>query len=552
MAFWRSDVDDDAYYDQPDDDYVVASSPRAKVNEQQQQEEEEIGDDPWTTALHDTCLSLNSLYATPQQVMQKSVVENESFERPKQSEVMLWSNTDKVSTLVECYKRKQKEIDAKEQASSSWWISRVASRVYNTVAVVSKVNDDDYIDLDWNQAGEDHSVSAAPCEVPWKEPVLHLDLAVQCCQGIVSKAKESVAIFEAEKNQERHAVILYREGTADNCFMGWIRKLQKQKSSSEQDEEDDEKYSTVISPEHLLLSKLPDDQMQVLLDVLLELNYARLVDDDMIVVGGDAEQQSEDSVAVSLFRLDSAMKKIDTRIQHWTEQRDSSLTQALKYNKKSKTNATAKNLVMTHLRRKQLYDRNLAQAHATLLNLQQTRGAVETAQSQVHITKVLSETAMALHDLNANGVTVDQVEDLKDDLQEEYEHLDMIHGSLTAQDGQTEGDDKLLLQELEALMITDDNTNTNLPPSSHDSPEGGGSQLEEPNEPKKQTPSFNPAEETQVEESDSKASASNDELVMPEVGIDNMVPLTVSGVEDGESSQIDTSADQEKLPAMAS
>jgi hypothetical protein len=456
--FWRSsdevdDHDDDVHYDQPGDDYVVASSPAPREKkERKATENEEEATNPWTTALHDTCTSLGSLHATPEQVMKKSVLEStQSFDRPKKSQVTLWSSKDQlVPAMVESYR--QREEDQAAAAASSWWLSRVASKVYSTVASSKGVVDD--VD-DWTEPGEDYM--ASDLEVPWQEPVVDIDLAVKCCQTIVAKAKST----------DRQAIVLYREGTTEHCFMGWVRQVEQESAlSGEQDEDESEEQeeqqqSAPPSPAQLLLSKLPDDQIQFLLKLLMRLNLLRMVDEDVLVVGA---MEEEDAVSVALFRLDVAMHQIETRIHNWTEQRDAALQQAMKLNKKKNSKA----LVLTQLRRKQLYDNSIQLAHGTLLNLHQTRLGVETAQSQARVTQVLSETAIALQQMsNDNGLTVELVDDLKDDLLEEYDHLQTVHDSLTQQQQQQSdgGDDASLLSELEKLMIADD-INPSAPPPS--------------------------------------------------------------------------------------
>jgi hypothetical protein len=405
---WRSNSDDE--YDQPDDDFIDAPSPSRAVKS-----DEHNTDDNWNVSFRNTCSALQSLQATPQQVMEHLDEQSSgkaSLERPTQSRVVLWTTSeDVVPVIVEHYRKREKE----DKERQSWWITKVASHLYQSV--VSTAKDEDYdVEQHWKDENDDYESER---EVGWKDEIVNLDLAVQCCQELVKNAAVGSS-----------ARILFREGDSkdDKTVIGWIRTL---------------------SDEITVLSKLPEDQINVLIQVLLEMEQVHVVD-DVLCLGAEEKDRN---IQIALFRLDVAIQQTEESMDRWTQQRDTALAKAVQYKRLNKKVAA-----LSELRRKALYDVHLERSQGTLLNLEQTRQAVETAQSQAQLTTVLQETASTWKEMRTGeeGLTVEKVDELALDLAEEYEYLEDVNGAVQKlSNDAADYDDDDLLKELENLTIAE-------------------------------------------------------------------------------------------------
>jgi len=393
--FWartNDAVDDPDAYEQPDDDYTAhlkyhkheGEKEVAVAEEKQQQQEQQQQHDDWTRLLNETCSTLGSLHATPQQVLDHATF---LACRPKQSHVLLWRNKSVVPALVAAYRR----TEERQSQQQRWWFTRVVQSWYQT-AVVDATN--------WNQDEDDFQ---AELPVRWQDSVLQVDLAVQCCQMLA--AANCVKLRQGEEDDQ-------------DTVLGWLARQEG------------------------VLSKLPQDQVNKLMEVLQELNLAQVVDDVVIFGSEDTD------ISIALFRLDRAIRQTERSMETWTKQRDGALTKASQFKRKNQTA-----LAMQQLRRKALYEANLERARGTVLNLEQTRHAVVTAQSQAQVTRVLKDTTSVLKGLNAQ-VPVQHVDDLAVNLQEEYQHLKDVSTTLQ-QVNDRECDEAEMLKELEAMTIGD-------------------------------------------------------------------------------------------------
>lgn len=409
--------DEEEIYEQPDDDYLA--SPQSVVEQETEEQEDDEDDDLWRVAFREACSARGSLQATPQQVLDRLSEKEEeaTLDRPTKYQVVLWkkdNNDVAVSSIVEAYRRKRDE----EQPSSSW-LSRVASTLYNTVVASPKHEEEDWT------AGQDDYRAEQP--VDWSQAICNIELAVQCVEKVMTKDVR----------------VLKREGQASNCFLGWIHENFK----------DD------------LLSKLGEDEINMVMEVLKELQQVRVVDDELLILGPpQSAAAASDDVLAARFRLNCAIQQLEASIDGWTVQRDAALVRAKKQTKKNQKKAA-----MAELRRKALYDTHLERAHVTLLNLEQTREAIDTAQSQAQLTQVLQTTTSVLQSLNQK-VSLDQVEEASTNLAEEYQHLNQVNETLAAHNDTLVGtDDDDLLKELEALTMQDESQFESKTVSANDS-----------------------------------------------------------------------------------
>ena len=407
---WRSNSDD--VYEQPDDDFVIAAlSPSSRattacaVDKRPQNEHEEAAMQQavcWNSSFRDACVSLQTLTATPQQVLEylerTKKEESSSLELPKKSEAVLWKSSNVVPTVIDKYR--QREHNANESKTSLF--AKVASQVFRRVFFSQEMEDAE----PWKEEHDDHE---SEHRLGWQQEIAHIDLAVQCCEVMV-----------------RHAAagkVFLRQGESEHSFVGWIRTL----------------------PDEELISKLPEEQINVLMDALLEMKLASIVD-DILALGFSSDTDCD--IAMALFRLDMAVQATEASLEHWTMQRDAALGRALQCKSQNRSAAA-----IAELKRKALYDNHLERTRGALLNLEQTQHAVQTAQSQAQVVRVLEETASMWKLVRQHGVTVEQVDDVALDLAEELTHLDDNNSKLV----QLQEDDfseEELLRELENLTLS--------------------------------------------------------------------------------------------------
>ena len=171
------------------------------------------------------------------------------------------------------------------------------------------------------------------------------------------------------------------------------------------------------------------------------------IDNDVLAIG--ILTDSDRDIAIALFRLDMAMKATEASLEQWTMQRDAALARAIQC-KRQNLNTAA----MAELKRKALYESHLERARDTLLNLEQTQHAVQTAHSQAQIVRVLQETASTWKLVRQDRVTLEQVDNLSLDLAEELGHLNHDNTTLV-QIAKDDFNDEELLTELQNLTLSE-------------------------------------------------------------------------------------------------
>lgn len=390
---WQSNSDD--VYDQPDDDFVTTVSlPFSRhcsadtVDADQPQCENETASlaSPqqkvpcWNTSFRDACLSLQTLTATPHEVLEYLEKTNKeecslSLELPKKSKAILWKNNDVVPTIIEKYheqqRQEQERLNVKERKQGM--LTKVATQVFQRIFFIQEVEDVHT----WTEENDDYS---SEHDLGWQQEIANIGLAVQCCQTLVRHAAEGK--------------VLLRQGDSEHSVMGWIRSLPKEE----------------------LVSTLPEGQISVLMDALLEMKLARIVD-DILAIGFTTDIDRD--ISMALLRIDMAMRATEASMEQWTIQRDAALTRAVQC-KRQNRNAAA----IREMKRKALYETHLESTRGTLINLEQTQHAVQTAQSQAQLVRMLEETASTWKVVRQYGVTIEEVNDLALNLAEELGHLD--------------------------------------------------------------------------------------------------------------------------------
>jgi hypothetical protein len=307
----------------------------------------------------------------------------------------------------------QQEQQQEQQQKQNGWISQLLRRFYSTVRETEESTAETEETVH-TSSGDDFSL---PKLVDWNDGILNLDLAVECCQYLLDHAPP----------------VLLAHGTDPNfALLGWL-----------QQHNQDTNKTQIQS----LLCNLPLEQINLLLQVLEQTGHAKR-QDDLLILGTNTIQDHQ--LHTARFRLQYAIHQTETNIHNWTIQRDDCLNKALLFKKSHGTNKA-----LQQLQRKALYQQHLDAAHGRMLNLEQTLQALEMAHSHQQLMTALQETVTVL-----TTIQPDDVDQLVLDLQEEYQHLELVTQSLSAQ--HEEQHEEQLLLELQALTLQDDKATTNI------------------------------------------------------------------------------------------
>lgn len=456
MRLWRSNTDE--AFDQPDDDFVHnnknTSKPRivggtaitsstssaSRTNATVLTSHGMVNEThhSWNVAFRTMCWSRQTLVATPQQVLehleQQSNSENttattkkaSSLELPKQNTVVVFTSEGVIPAIVKKYRQREEEIvQAAAAAATShhnksswshrtWQIAKITAHWLQTVI---SVTDEEADDESWNEQNDDHTSEQ---DVGWQQPLVNIELAAQCCLDLVEHAATAGA-----------GKVFLRHGESQHSIMTWIRSL----------------------PTRMLVSRLPEDQINLLITALIEMNHAAIVDDVLVLCVQDHDRDTQ----IALFRLTVAIETTEASLERWSTQRDAALARAVECKKQNRISGAR-----LELKRKALYEWHLDQTHCILLNLEQTRHAVETAQSQAQLIQVLETTAetwkLVQRQETGERLTVEQIDDLALDLAEELEHLDDVHDKLQQLGAPSSFSESELLQDFENLSIIEHGT----------------------------------------------------------------------------------------------
>jgi len=437
---FEEDDDDDfnashRRYEQTTDIKPEPSSSAIKSDENFDEKEDgnnnEVDEFNWEVSHKDTCVSLCSLQATPNEVLELC---GSSVLRPNKSRVVLSNEEDLTSLIITEEQRKRnnnKKIVQEEEQKKSPWLLNFASTCYNMVAA----NEENELlnNSNWEQEEDDNCNNQNEGSlVKWKDTVMNINLAGHCCHSIINSVGSDYKTFWLKKKDDD----LSSSEHSSSSLRGWLS-------------------SNVIDDAPFDISKLEDSQLNMLVEALIEMGHAQIFENDVIVLGGTSEEGDEKirEAQNSIFRLDQTMHNVEERIKNWSEQRDEAVQKAIRYKREKK-----KHFALQQLKRKALYERQMETAHQTLLNLQQLQQAIELSQSNVEMVNLLKESKSALQSsqsLDGEAITLEQVDDLALDLQDEYQLLEDVQGSLLnsmgASNSSSKDEDEELLNELAVL-----------------------------------------------------------------------------------------------------
>jgi hypothetical protein len=411
MAFLFRSTDNVAEYNQPDDDALCArKKPDAALMMKQEEKRS------WDAAHQQTCESLNSIIATPRQVLEITIEgpgpnnNNTVEERPDVTKYVSWKNEMQAVELVskrllefqqEEASMKQLHQSASTRRSASWmtpvtWLFQILT--------TTMTNDD--VD-DWKQEDDEHDAVARTL-VDWDEPIVNVTRAAESCQAILRHLGDMPRVFHRKGEDE------------ETCFYGWCHTF----------------------------SSLPTEQLAFLTKVLIATDYAT-VKDDCIVLHTDPHGDDVET-AVASFQIQQAIQSMETKVDAWVVQIQHCQQTALLMNRAHKP----KSQILSELKKKKLLEKHVESARMALLNLEQTQSSLDTVTNQVEIVKLLQVSRDTFRNIKGE-ITTEQVDEMVSDLQEEMELVTESNAVFLAETtgGSRLNEEDALLEELQNLTL---------------------------------------------------------------------------------------------------
>lgn len=378
----------------------------------------------WKEALYRACLAQQCLTRTPHQVLQ----EQTRVLLPSLDSVIVYHNDPMATAKRIVQQQMHNRNTTTTQTTTSWSRQMVSGLSWTVSKIYERVlgdADDCYYDdekVTWNEPDDCFQEEEAAVKwVAWEESIVCVELVQQCVEDLVSRADPLLAL------QCCGTITPTTSKSGDEFHFGsW--------------------------------TGYPYDShdLTLLAHVLVQAGHAVFAQ-DYIVFGENMPQRDVD-VAVALVQLRQALAHAQRQLLEWTERADECTRRATQYKKQPPAKgsaATATAAALHELQKRKLLQLQIDRARAMLLNLQRAHDALETAHLQrSQVLVPLQATARALRALRQDH-SVEEVEDLYDDLREEYDHWNDLwkENDLVNSD---EHDDDELMQELERLTLVSD------------------------------------------------------------------------------------------------
>lgn len=314
-----------------------------------------------------------------------------------------------------------------------------------------------------NTAKHEEDVNRAPMN----GPILNTTLTVACLQlleqAVVAHHEQDSGIFPYVIARRRP--VSMEKLDAAMSWNDWIK-------SNIQDRD----YPTTSQDNNTidhwkLLQRLSNEEMDFLLDCLAKRKVLSVIPpsedgvpkQELIILAPPVDLPENENkstsvenfrrVLASLWEITTVQASLEARRKDWSTASDKWLQQALVERKKRHHLRAG----LASLKLHKLFAKQLEQSETTLLNLEQTRHAIEESWHQQQVTKVLKSSTHTLQQLRLNAPAfehLDQVDQLMEEHREELEHLNTVQGVLAENTAQYDEDD--LLQELANLTLEED------------------------------------------------------------------------------------------------
>lgn len=396
-------------YEEPEDD-ALSSPPK----HQQQQCVIARSDSSWNKSHQQTCQFLNSLMATPKQVLEQQSHNSSSVhERPTVEEVEVWGDDHAMQAAS---KRLMEQIEETSSNKNRSVPTTTVSWLYRTLmrkAAITIATTESEDDQDWLQQDDEYNAEVRRSAlVEWHVQVLCMQLTVEACREIIRG-------ISAPRS-------FYREGEhEDTCFFGWCRR-----------------------DSNLIASKLPMEQL-VFLAQVLELSKLATVKDEYIVLHKKQPFDNQIETCLASFQIKQAISAIETNLINWTANIQRCEQNALAMKRANKPTAQ----LLSEWKKKKLMEQQVESAHSSLLNLELLQAALESAKNQMEIIKVLQVSRETWTSINV--VTLEEVDNVVSDLKDEFDLSTQLNATLDITTSTIVYNEEDLLEELEGLTISE-------------------------------------------------------------------------------------------------
>ena len=400
----------------------------------------------WKTAFRDACLEKGTLYASILQVLEKSDGGIDADEIPTASKVVFWKQDGSKDLIVKRFREEIKdstnENDAKTVQKSliGTTLYKVAAASVSLAKSATKMFWQSEEDLLMEQFGadEDHSddeKEVADAAVDESEPILHLELAVDCLHFL----RDTILRY-AHGDNEDILVLPRGSSSAAAVCQAWIGRVLANEASDR-------------SSVREFVQKMAIKDLHFLLEALVECKIVKILqrqpkqDDLLIFLVG--ENSSSNELKLAMFdltrQIDATQKRIDTLVD-----RKEKCAQAALHCRKTKQERQA----MHHMKLRKALDEEIGKLQSITHNLESQRLAMENAVDNGKIMQVSKQTTDVLKNLRQES---NEVDDIIANLQDEMDQLKEVDDALaqTANPGGIIDEDELLA-ELENLKIDDD------------------------------------------------------------------------------------------------
>lgn len=450
----------------------------------------------WDKTLYQACVKNKTFSQTPRQVLQ----EQEQVLRPREDTVILFQPNNE-ATMIQAL---VDEISATGSSDRTTTGTTTMKRVWNGVTgaastVASKVyqytvaDPDDYKEeeLDYDEQADDVQIETSKL-VNWNAKVVCVEMVKECVTQVLVQCSNN------SKKNEIQAV--RRNGTGEYSFAAWASR-----------------HSTIAQG-----LQQPHD-WNLLQQVLVHAGHAKISGEYLVL--GDSLTDTNIQAAVSLAQLKEAIEACEER----NEKRQAEIEKhkriaADKKKKKDVKGALRQLQLCKHLRNQ------VDSTNAHLLNLYQAHDSLESAHFHAtHVVKPLEDTAKALKALRQD-VSVEDVDDVMLDLQDELEHVNEMSERMATSAGTAQVDDfndDELLAELERLTPKDNSA--------------------EASDDAKESTAELPPVQSHTEEKENEFVTSNETAELPSA---DTATKQVSPREDTENDEDDAKSNKVELPAV--
>jgi hypothetical protein len=155
-------------------------------------------------------------------------------------------------------------------------------------------------------------------------------------------------------------------------------------------------------------------------------------------------------VLVALWDLRLAKHRLEEQLHKWADQVNECNQKALLFKRQQQTS-----LALAQLAKRKMIQERIDTSTQTLINLEQTQTAIETAHSNKATVELLSQSSIILGGLTQQ-TSLEQIEQVRGDLQSELYHHTELQTALAGGEANMDDDDEELWKELQDLSIKEE------------------------------------------------------------------------------------------------